>query len=86
MTINWDPIRASARKVAEQLGHDLGGFSGRPSTPQVRTAICLRCYGCCWVCHTPSKGFRAGGRLLKYRCGTTEAAGLLRGGLGGVTE
>ena len=66
-------LKALARKVAKELGHDLGAFSGK--RPGLKMASCLKCYGCCWVSY--GDGGRCGGRLLKYACGTPEAAGFL---------
>jgi hypothetical protein len=74
--INWKPIRKICIEAAEALGHKIGEFKARKETPDVRTAICTTCYGCCWIGRSPTRGFGAGGRLLKYRCGTPEAAGL----------
>lgn len=79
--LNWKPITALAIKAAEDLGHKLGEFElhrNRLGTaPQLRMASCEKCYGCCWIAWTPTRGFGAGGRLLAYRCGTNEAMGRL---------
>jgi hypothetical protein len=84
--LNWKPIIKIANTAAEGLGHKLGAFSrtrGGMCGDNIRTVLCEQCYGCCWVAHlvhpgphTDSKGYGCGGRLLKYRCGTPEAAGL----------
>ena len=74
---NWKPIAQKATAVALTFGHELGDFEGSRSAPDVRTALCIKCYGCCWIAFSPTRGFTAGGRLLKYQCGTNEAAGLL---------
>src|ERR1041385_3811135 len=74
----WRSIRESCIKAAEEMGHTLPRrFTSRTSTPGVKTAMCTKCYGCCWIAFSASRGFGAGGRLLKYRCGTREAAGVL---------
>jgi hypothetical protein len=74
---NWNPIRKTCTAAAEANGHALGVFESRSSTPSVRTAMCVKCLGCCWIAHSETRGFSTGGRLLKCRCGTPEAAGLL---------
>jgi hypothetical protein len=76
--LNWTPIKQRAVKAAESLGHKLGPFErGYLSyTGQLKMASCERCFGCCWVAIS-QRGFVAGGRLLKFRCGTPEAAGLI---------
>ena len=86
MGLNWKPIIKTATKAAEDLGHKLGPFTSTQrhfSDNALRMVSCETCYGCAWVAwidggvkHTDSLGFRCGGRLLKYRCGTPEAAGL----------
>jgi hypothetical protein len=75
--LNWKPIRKVCVEAAQAMGHKLSGFDKRKSTPSVRTAMCETCYGCCWIAYSSTRGFGAGGRLLKYRCGTPEAAGQL---------
>jgi hypothetical protein len=62
-----------AVRLASQLGHRVGRFSSRRETRGVRTAMCERCYGCCWS----SGDGKAGGRIVAYECGTPEASGLL---------
>jgi hypothetical protein len=80
MGLNWKPIIKTAKKAAEDLGHKLGPF-GRAKQGifvgnAVRMVSCETChYGCGWVMHTDRRGFSAGGRILKYRCGTPEAQG-----------
>jgi hypothetical protein len=80
--LNWKPIVDQASRVAESLGHQLGPFTTHRnrfgSGNVVRTATCNLCGGCCWIAF--SERYGAGGRLLKYRCGTPEAMGLLRDG------
>lgn len=75
--LNWKPIRAQAIAAAEALGHNLGPFSKISGRKSLKMANCETCYGCCWIAFTTTRGYGAGGRLLKYRCGTPEAAGLL---------
>ncbi len=75
--MNWKPIAKLATEAAAKLGHKAGGFSGTRQTPSVKTAMCETCCGCCWIAHAQTRGFVAGGRILKYRCGTKEAAGVL---------
>lgn len=57
--------------------HKAGKFASGMRTPSVQTSMCETCGGCCWVAHSPTRGFSAGGRILQYRCGTKEAAGVL---------
>lgn len=71
---DWNPIQTKAIKAAEALGHRVEYFRRERRTPGVRTAHCETCHGCCWVT-IDDEGGKAGGRLLKYRCGTPEAAG-----------
>lgn len=73
--LNWKPIQKRATEAAEALGHKLEPFG--KANRSVRSASCETCYGCCWVAHSPTRGYSAGGRILKYRCGTNEAMGLL---------
>lgn len=75
--MSWNPIKRAATKAATAMGHRMGIFGGGYRSPSVKTAMCETCGGCCWVAYTPSRGFGCGGRLLRYRCGTKEAAGLL---------
>lgn len=78
--LNWKPIQKLAKEAAAELGHDIEPFSSNPRTPSVRMSGCLTCYGCCWTAYSPSRGasggFTAGGRILKYKCGTKEAMGV----------
>ena len=76
MRVDWKPIKTKANAAAEQLGHQLGPFErGYLSyTGQLKMANCLKCGGFCWIAQKQN-GFVAGGRLLKFRCGTPEAAG-----------
>jgi hypothetical protein len=78
---NWAAVIRSATMAAEKQGHVLGPFS-KPSmrTPDVRVASCEKCGGCCDVGYIKLRSgdrYSASGRLLKYRCGTPEAAGFL---------
>lgn len=74
--MNWNSIASAARMAAEANGHSLSAFKKR-GLSQIKMASCTKCYGCCWIAWHPAKaGFIAGGRLLKYKCGTPEAAGL----------
>jgi hypothetical protein len=77
--LNWNPIKAQAIQVAESLGHELSAFDSKRTGfgNIVRMASCEICLGCCWMSYQVGGGFKAGGRLLKYRCGTEEAAGSL---------
>lgn len=82
--LNWKPIIAEATKAAEQLGHKLLPFGKTLRSPMgaptaVRTASCADCYGCCWIDWLQGRGHRAGGRILKYKCGTAEAMGMKSG-------
>jgi hypothetical protein len=77
---NWKSIQAIAVERAAKLGHSVESFTSRRATPGVKTAHCDICYGCCWVAHSPSRGYSAGGRILKYKCGTPEAQGKKAGG------
>lgn len=74
---NWRPIQTQAKQAAADLGHEIGPFA-KPGkrTRSVRIASCEKCGGCCWTAKT-GDGLRAGGLILKYRCGTKEAAGVL---------
>lgn len=72
----WKPIQKACIEAATAMGHTLG-ITGRRATPSVKTAMCNKCFGCCWVARNATRGFDAGGRLVKYRCGTPEAAGRL---------
>lgn len=76
-SLNWKPIKKVCIEAAESLGHKLEAFKNFKNTGWLKMASCKKCYGCCWIAHTPSRGFGAGGRLLIYRCGTPEAEGLL---------
>lgn len=76
MKRNWGPIRKMANEAALKLGHKLGPFQGSKKTPNVKTAACDICYGCCWIGNT-ALGVKAGGRVLNFQCGTKEAAGAL---------
>lgn len=76
--LDWSPIGKACTEAATAMGHKLGEFEIRKDTPSVRMAMCKQCFGCCWIGYTPTRGFTAGGRLTKYRCGTPEAAGLIR--------
>lgn len=69
----WRETGEQAKILAKQLGHNIEPFTGRRETPGVRTASCLQCWGCCWI----SSDGKAGGRILKYRCGTKQARGVL---------
>lgn len=73
--LNWKPITEAAIDAAGVLGHTLDKFE-RKSGRSFKMASCTICYGCCWIAHETMRGFIVGGRLLKYRCGTPEAAGL----------
>lgn len=75
--MNWKPITAEAVKAAEALGHKLEPFRKRHGRSLIKMASCEKCMGCCWIAYQEGKGFGAGGRILKYECGTKEAAGLL---------
>ena len=72
---DWKPIKQRAREFAAQKGHDIGEFRRNPATPDVRTATCHKCLGCCWIARSPN-GFSTGGRLLFHICGTNEAKGV----------
>jgi hypothetical protein len=79
-TLNWKPIEASATKAAEALGHKLEPFRKHrsrfgSSSNQGRMATCETCFGCCRVSYDGHR-FGAEGRLLAFRCGTPEAAGI----------
>jgi hypothetical protein len=76
---NRKPIQELCAGVAKKMGHTLGLFRShrRGIGGQVKTAMCTECLGCCWVSVTSDGSFRAGGRLLKYQCGTKEAKGVL---------
>jgi hypothetical protein len=84
--VNWNPIRKQALTAAEALGHKLGPFDTKTTRGMTRDrfgnvarmASCETCGGCCWIAFQPGRGFGAGGRLLKYKCGTPEAAGFIR--------
>lgn len=81
--LDWKPITKVAIRAAEELGHTLDTFTGRRSgisPAKCKTAMCVECFGCCWIAYTPSRGFTAGGRLLAYRCGTPEAMGIKAAG------
>ncbi len=73
----WARAAAEAIQAAEAMGHTMTEFPRRSGkrTPDVRTASCVTCGGCCWVGFYLYRGFAIGGRLLKYKCGTPEAAG-----------
>lgn len=76
--LDWKPIATEAVKTAKGLGHTLSRFGGNMGHEQrnsFRMATCATCYGCCWISFQSTRGYRAGGRLLKYRCGTPEAQG-----------
>ena len=76
---DWKPIKKVAVDAASVLGHDLRLRDfGRSSKP-VKTAHCETCFGCCWVAYTLD-GFKAGGRILKYRCGDPKAMSLINAG------
>lgn len=78
MTKDWKPIARTATEAAKELGHQIGGFEINQKTPSVRMASCDKCFGCCWIGYAGIvKGFQAGGRALKYRCGTNKAKGIL---------
>jgi hypothetical protein len=72
---DWGPIQKLAAESAAALGHTLGDFDHRPRFQSTRMASCETCFGCCWASYKNS-GFTAGGRILKYKCGTKEAMGL----------
>ena len=76
--LDWKPIKAKANNAAVKLGHQLGPFEHERLSfaGRLKMASCIKCHGCCWISHT-QKGFIAGGRLLKFRCGTPEAAGFI---------
>ena len=75
--MDWKPIRDTCTKAAEANGHKLGTFGTRKTASgTVRMVSCETCYGCCWIAWTITRGFITGGRLLKYKCGTPEAAGV----------
>jgi hypothetical protein len=76
MRRDWKPIKAKVNQAAEKLGHQLEPFNRERLSfaGPLRMANCTKCGGCCWISHA-QKGFVAGGRLLKFRCGTPEAAG-----------
>ena len=80
MKLDWKPIIKTATKAAEELGHKLRPF-GRDTGrgPAFRMVSCEKCGGCAWVQYTNIRGFTAGGRILKYRCGTPEAQGFKSG-------
>lgn len=89
--LDWKPISEQAVKWAEELGHKLGPFElhrdPRMSPSLLKMASCETCGGCCWILHDSKREFRCGGRLVKYRCGTPEAAGFKSGNLpNGRTE
>lgn len=80
--LDWRKIRAFATAEAEKLGHKLEPWTNhtRPHHPlkmAIKMAMCAICYGCCWMDFVSPRGYRCGGRLLKYKCGTHEAAGTL---------
>ncbi len=76
--LNWGHIRHFAISEAEKLGHSLGKFdSPKDRRHPARFAMCETCLGCCWIALHPVRGMTAGGRLLKFQCGTHEAAGTL---------
>lgn len=77
MKLKWNPVRNRAIQQAEKLGHSLGAFRTHSGAHPLKMASCLSCLGCCWIAHSPTRGFMAGGRLLKYKCGTAEAGGYL---------
>jgi hypothetical protein len=84
VSLNWKPITKKAVDVAESLGHVVRRFEGNGGAMYAasRIGVCEKCGGCCfigWRKNLESKGgvFSAGGRILKYRCGTPEAAGFL---------
>lgn len=72
--LDWKPISIRAVERAKSLGHRIDGFERKPKR-SFRMASCQNCGGCCWVAWT-GRGFGFGGRILRYRCGTPEAAGL----------
>jgi len=78
--LNWKQIIDQADAAAQALGHDLFAFESARNMPgspaRCKTAMCIDCGGCCWVSWIPSAGFRCGGRILRYKCGTPEAMGL----------
>ena len=77
--LNWKPIQNKANEAAKLLGHTLGSFESHrngQARNSVKMASCEICYGCCWIAYTANRGFGAGGRLLIFRCGTSEAMGL----------
>ena len=74
---NWKPIQDSAASMALKLGHSPITFHKFRGSDELRMGSCRTCYGCCWVAFSVSRGFTAGGRILKYKCGTKEAAGIL---------
>jgi hypothetical protein len=82
VTLDWNPIRQRAIERAEALGHKLGPFDSSRAhfVNGMRMAECETCHGCCWITFQLGSrgGFKMGGRLLKYKCGTPEAMGLLR--------
>lgn len=75
--MDWRSIRKGAIKAATDMGHELGPFKRHKGNHPLQTAMCDKCFGCCWIAFHPSRGFIGGGRLMKYRCGTPEAAGFL---------
>jgi hypothetical protein len=70
--------QAKLNSATEGLVHELTPFFHERLSyaGPLKTAHCLKCGGFCWISHT-QKGLIAGGRLLKFRCGTPEAAGFL---------
>lgn len=77
MAHSWKEIGALAKKAASVKGHTVKNFPSKRSTPNVRMGTCEKCFGCCWIAQDHTGRFSAGGRLLKYECGTNEAAGFL---------
>lgn len=76
MKRDWSKIEKFAKDEAAKMGHRVECFTRRRETPGVRMADCETCFGCCWVAFDNSGG-KAGGRILKYQCGTKEARGVL---------
>lgn len=77
MAINWSPIRKAATHAAKILGHSISFYRSRSTVlGSLRMGTCETCGGCCWIAFTSNSAkFDAGGRILRYRCGTDEAMG-----------
>ena len=74
---SWREMGDIAKKAAKAKGHTVTSFPPKQRTPNVRMGTCETCFGCCWIACDYGGRFSAGGRLLKYECGTPEAMGLL---------